>query len=233
MVAAVGALVLLIFGTGLLESIPSAVIGAVVAVAVMRLLGVRAIAALWGLSRFEFAIAVSCFVGVLLLGPLGGLFASFVLALLNLAWRAAHPPIETLSGEHDPQVSLLRAGDQDAQTAPGVVILRCAAPIFFANGATLTDRVKGAADAPGPPVRAVVLDLESVTDLDVTGSEALRGARKHLAERGVVFGYTRMRDDLRELLHRFDLIDGTVEFATNRAAVAELRAPGGPVTPDG
>ena len=54
LVLAVGTLLLLLIGTALLADIPSPAIGAIVAVAILPLLGIREFIALWKLDRFEF-----------------------------------------------------------------------------------------------------------------------------------------------------------------------------------
>lgn len=227
LVTAVGALLLLLFGTDLLATIPSPAIGAVVAVAVLGLLGIGEFRELWTQSRFEFGVGLVCALGVLLVGPLGGLLLAFVLSLVNLARRAAHPAIDLLvvdstgGGNGDGSILATRAGA--TETAPGVVVLRFAAPIFFANGATLADRiVAGVDEAPAPPA-AIVLDLEAVSDIDVTGAEALTRAKRQLDERRVRLAYTRVRPELRARFAHFGLLEGASEYATNRDAVAELR----------
>lgn len=222
LVLAVGALLLLLFGTAMLAQIPSPAIGAVVAVAVLNLLGVNEFRQLWQQSRVEFGIAVACFVGVLLLGPLGGLLFAFVMSIINLARRAANPAVDVLVGPTDPQVSLLESSPVNQPTAPGVLVIRFAAPIFFANGSILSDHIKEAVRHSDEPIRHVVLDLEAVNDIDVTGAEAMDGVRSWLTDRHITLAYSRMRPDLRERFTRFDLTSDTQEFPTNRAAVAAL-----------
>lgn len=225
-VLAAGTTLLLLFGTALLAQIPSPAIGAVVAVAVFNLLGLAELRELWLLSRAEFAIGAACFAGVLLVGPLGGLFLAFVLSLLNLARRAANPAIDVLSGGEDPSVSLLESNDGAPLTAPGVAVVRIAAPIFFANGSVLADRIKAMTQATAGELDAVVLDVEAVSDIDVTGAEALQGIITGLNTQGIDFAYTRMRPSLRGQLKRFGLLAATREFPTNREAVAVLARTG-------
>lgn len=222
LVLAGGTLLLLLFGTELLAQIPSPAIGAVVAVAVFKLLGLEELRELWGASRSEFAIAMACFLGVLVVGPLGGLLFAFVLSLINLVRRSAHPTIDVLVGSADPTVSLTESASGARETAPGIVVLRIAAPIFFANGALLADRISGFSDGEGPRPRFVVLDLEAVSDIDVTGADALRESIRKLADEGIGFAYTRMRPGLRQQFAGLELVEGTREFATNREAVAAL-----------
>ncbi|MBV0895430.1 SulP family inorganic anion transporter [Microbacterium sp. NC79] len=223
LVLAAGTLLLLLFGTALLAQIPSPAIGAVVAVAVFKLLGLMEFGDLWRQSRFEFAIGVVCFVGVLAFGPLGGLFLAFVLSLINLARRAANPATDVLQGSDDPQASLLDSAQPTTLTAPGVLVLRFAAPVFFANGTILADRITGSVHDAAGEVRALVLDAEAITDIDVTGAEALGGAKAWLAARGITLAYSRVRPELRQRLVHFGLMDPAQEYATNRAAVAALQ----------
>ncbi|UCR88625.1 SulP family inorganic anion transporter [Mycetocola spongiae] len=226
LVLAAGTTVLLLCGTGLLAVIPAPAIGAVVAIAVFRLLGYTEFFRLWRRSRGEWVIALACVLGVLTLGPLGGLGVAFILSLIALARRAAAPPIDILLGSTDPTVSLLDGVGPGEQTAPGVRVLRFAAPIFFANGGLLASRLTEGLDGAVPPIHAVILDLEAVTDIDITGADALRGARDRLTRRGISFAYSRMRPGLRARLDELDLLAGTREFPTNREALhSVLRLP--------
>ena len=215
-VAALGTLLLLVFGTALLEHIPSPAIGAIVAVAILPLLGIGELRRLWSADRFEFVVGAVCFLGALLLGPVLGILLAFVLALINLAKRAASPAIETVGAD----------GTAAPQPTPGEpVILRFAAPLFFANAAAFERAVSTLADAEPPP-RAVVLDLEAVTDVDVTGSESFATVAKKLHDRGIRLAVTRVRPDLSRRLEHFGLIDGLIVYATNRDALtAETAGP--------
>jgi MFS superfamily sulfate permease-like transporter len=90
-VAAVGTLLLALFGTALLEDIPSPSIGAIVAVAILPLLGVGELRRLWRLDRGEFAVGAICFLGALLLGPIAGIALAFVLSLIMVGRAGGHP----------------------------------------------------------------------------------------------------------------------------------------------
>lgn len=221
LVTAAGVLLLLLFGTAVLASIPSPAIGAVVAVAVLGLLGIGEFAQIFKQSRSEFFIAALCFIGVLVVGPLGGLVFAFVISLVNIARRAAHPPIDLLVTD-GAGGSLLDTRPGATETAPGVILLRFAAPLFFANGAAFAERIRTQVTDAEHPVRAVVLDLEAVTDIDVTAAEELEGAIEWLREREIGLGYTRVRPEVRERFSHFGLLEGAQEFATNREAVSEL-----------
>lgn len=220
LVAAAGTLLLLVFGTALLADIPSPAIGAVVAVAIIPLLGIGEFATLWRLDRFEFAVAAACFLTTLFVGAIAGIVVSFVLALVNLARRAARPAVDVLASDGEPTDSLLDPAPAGTVTAPGVVVVRLAAPLFFANAASFGDAVKRAVTGATEPVRHVVLDGEAVTDLDVTGAEAFESLRSWLREHDVTLSMSRMRAPVRRRFERFGLLDGVEVHPTNRAALA-------------
>ena len=223
-VLAVGTLLLLLFGTALLADIPSPAIGAVVGVAILPLLGIREFRELWRQDRFEFAVGAVCFLVTLFIGAIPGIIVAFVLALINLARRAANPAIDVLAADDDPKQSLLADAPVGTTTAPGLVVVRLAAPLFFANGAVFASAVKRAVTSAGEPVRHVVIDMEAVTDIDVTGAEAFESLEGWLREQHVELSFSRVRPETRQRLESLGLLDGQQFFATNRAAVAALKA---------
>ena len=225
LVMAGGALLLLIFGAGLLADIPSPAIGAIVGVSVAKLIGIREFRQLWTLSRFEFAVAATCFAGVLLIGPLAGIVLAFVLSLINLLRKAARPAVDVLQGSDDPHLSLTTSDGSAGETVPGLIALRFAAPIFFGNAQTLSAAMRAAVAQAPHPVSAFVLDMEGVTDVDVTGAEVLAKELQWLQGQGITFAYSRVRPQLQTNLVRMHLLQGHRVFETNRAAVAALRPP--------
>ncbi len=223
LVLAVGTLLLLLFGTGLLAEIPSPAIGAIVAVAILPLLGIKDFARLWRQDRFEFVIGAVCFLVTLFIGSIPGILVAFVLSLINIAKRASAPAIDVLSADGDPQDSLLVDAPKGTTTAPGVVVVRMSAPLFFANGAVFTEAIKTAVTAAGPgTVHTVVIDMEAVTDTDVTAAESFESLTEWLSDNGIRLAFSRMRAEARPRLERLGILSGQPVFPTNRAAVLEL-----------
>ncbi|MBM7832577.1 high affinity sulfate transporter 1 [Agromyces cerinus] len=223
LVLAVGTLLLLLFGTALLADIPSPAIGAIVGVAILPLLGIKDFRMLWRVDRFEFAVAAVCFLVTLFVGSIPGILVAFVLALINLAKRAANPPIDVLAAGDSPTQSLLGEAPPGTMTAPGVIVIRLAAPLFFANGSVFDDAVKKAVKAvPEGTVQHVVIDMEAVTDVDVTGAESFTALVAWLDARSIELGFSRVRPDARERLTDLGLLGDRRIFDTNRAAIAVL-----------
>jgi MFS superfamily sulfate permease-like transporter len=221
LVTAAGTLLLLIFGTALLEDIPSPAIGAIVGVAILPLLGSKEFRRLWSTDRAEFLIGTVCFGVTLFVGSIAGILVAFVFALINLARRAANPAIDVLEADGNPSHSLLAEAPVGTATAPGVVVIRLAAPLFFANGVVYGDAVRKAVDA-ADGITHVVIDMEAVTDVDVTGAEAFEALRTWLDGRSVELAFSRVRDDARVRLEQLGMLADERVFDTNREAVAAL-----------
>lgn len=152
-----------------------------------------------------------------------GIVVSFVLALINLARRASHPAIDILTRRSESDASLISTADPGALSGPKTVVVRMAAPLFFANGATYEDRVKEAVTKPGPQaVRHVVLDMEAVTDVDVTGSESFAELKRWLSDANVTLSFARVRPEAKDRLHRFGVIGSETVYGTDREAVDAL-----------
>ncbi|HEY2642114.1 MAG TPA: SulP family inorganic anion transporter [Galbitalea sp.] len=222
-VTAAGTLLLVIFGTSLLSQIPSPAIGAIVAVAVTPLVGVPAFARIWRTSRFEFFVGAACFLGCLLLGPIIGIIIAFVLSLLNLALRASTPAIDLLAENDQPNESLLPSEPGTFLAAPGVVIVRFAAPLFFANSEVFDAAIRKAV-AGGEPLglKHLVLDFEAITDIDVTGAKTFAEVTQWLREKQISFDFSRVRPELLALLQNYGLQGDSRVFSSNRAALAAL-----------
>ncbi|MFV0426729.1 MAG: STAS domain-containing protein [Beutenbergiaceae bacterium] len=228
LVLAGGTLLLLAFGTAVLAHVPSPAIGAIVAVAVLPLLGVADLRRLWRIDRFEFAIAAACFVVTLLVGAIAGIVVAFVLALINLARRAADPEIDVMVLDGDQ----VRAAGPGSVTGPGLIIVRMVAPLFFANADTFAEKVRGW--VLDNDITKVVVDLGSVTDVDVTGAESFLALRQWLDEHDVSIGFSRVRRSAAQRLRHLGIVEpqGRIYYSNADALAALVDDPDRQHEPD-
>jgi MFS superfamily sulfate permease-like transporter len=75
----------------------------------------------------------------------------------------------------------------NATTLPGLLLFRFNAPIVFFNAPFFKRSVLEAAEAAGPDLKWVVVDMIPVTMIDITGLQAGAGVIATLRERGVTF----------------------------------------------
>ena len=124
----------------------------------------------WRRDRFVIVAAV---VSVLLLGVLHGLLAAIAVSLVMLLRRLAESSVTVLGRLGDSHDFVSKAVHLDAQSIPGMLILRPDTALFFANAERILAQARRAIGAAGEHVHTVVLSLEESPDLDSTSVEAL------------------------------------------------------------
>jgi high affinity sulfate transporter 1 len=196
------ALVLLVAAlfTPLFYNLPEATLGAIVIHAVWSLFDVDALRRYARLNRLDFVIAVAALLGVLALDTLPGLLIAVVLSLVLLIYKASRPHIATLGRSPDGTAIGDIAQHPDYRPAPGVLTVRPDAPLFFANGTVLRDAIREDVRAASPRPRAVLLDLEATSEIDIPTNDMLGELAEDLGAEGVELRLARVRAPVRRLL---------------------------------
>ncbi len=198
---------LLIFAPGLLAHLPNAALGAVVVAACVILVEIRGVAQLYRLRPDEFVLSMVCFLGVVLLGVIPGIFMAVSLALLSFIWRAWQPHtavmgyVDALGSYHD------ISRHPEAKCMDGLVLFRWDAPLFFANAEIFRRHVlRAAANAP-TPTRWVVVAAEPITDVDITAAGMLAELDAALHDAGLELCFAEMKGPVKDRLKRYGLFN--------------------------
>ncbi|MGQ4432016.1 SulP family inorganic anion transporter [Streptomyces sp. SAS_260] len=226
LVAGAVVLTVLLFLSPLLSRTPSAVLGALVVYAAVRMIDLTGFHRLATFRRRELLLALGCLTGVLALDILYGVIVAVGLSVAELLTRVARPHdaveglVPGVAGMHDvddyPQ----------ARTVPGLLVYRYDSPLFFANAENFRRRALAAVAQQAVPVRWFVLNAEANVEVDITALDAVDELRRELTHRGVVFALARVKQDLLADLKAYGLADsvGTDHiFPTLPTAVAAYR----------
>jgi high affinity sulfate transporter 1 len=212
LVVAVMTIVTLLLLTGLFESLPEATLAAVVIAAVIELVDVASLRRLFRVwtarlgtiygaaARADFIAALAAMLGVLVFDTLPGLFIGIGVSLLLLVYRASRPNIAELGRVPNlPEAQWTDlARHADNETVDGVAVLRLEGGLFFADADHVRASVRSRGQREG--VHAVVLDLETVPFVDVTGAEMLVQLREELDAAGVRLFVARDVGQVRDVL---------------------------------
>ncbi|MEU7058655.1 sulfate permease [Streptomyces sp. NPDC046197] len=226
LVAGAVVLAVLLFLSPLLARTPSAVLGALVVYAAVRMIDLAGFRRLASFRRRELLLALGCLAGVLVLDILYGVIVAVGLSVAELLTRVARPHdaveglVPGMAGMHDvddyPQ----------ARTIPGLLVYRYDSPLFFANAENFRRRALAAVDEQTGPVRWFVLNTEANVEVDITALDAVDELRRALTHRGIVFALARVKQDLLDDLKAYGLADsvGTnLIFPTLPTAVTAYR----------
>ncbi len=234
-VAAIAVLIVIIFFTDLLAELPNAVLGGIVANAVIGLIEVAEFRELFHMRRSEFWIALICMLCVLVLGAIPAVVIAFLLSAVELVGRMSKPHSAVLTTSSDGDSFSVTAGSSRLRSVPGLAIYRFGDPIIFANANIFSESVATiVSHEGGEALEWFVLDAEAIIDVDTTGADALEHTIKLMEEKGIVFAISRASDELQELLTHYGLMDDVDEalvFANNRDALRAFYAATGRTPP--
>ncbi len=215
--------VVALFATSLLEELPEATLGAILAYVGTRIMRFSELRAIGRYDKREATLAIITLVGVAVIGVGPGVVIAVLLAIVEHTWRASRA--HTIAkGRVDtgpiwlPERSELPAGVTLTEV-PGVAVVALEGPLFFANAEPFRSVVRELTDHSSPPLKVVILDAEAVYDVDYTGAVALRAVESDLTRRGIKFGISRAA-------HRFTAehlgLSTTRLFETNDDAIQAL-----------
>ncbi|WP_432072989.1 SulP family inorganic anion transporter [Streptomyces wuyuanensis] len=227
LVAGAVVVAVLLFLGPLLRSTPTAVLGALVVYAAVRMIDLAGYRRLASFRRRELLLALGCLLGVLVLGLLYGVLLAVALSVAELLSRVARPHdavqglVPGMAGMHDVD------DYPEARVVPGLLVYRYDSPLFFANAEDFRRRALAAVDEQESPVRWFVLNTEANVEVDITALDSVDAVREELTGRGIVFALARVKQDLRAELDAYGLTASVGEdriFPTLPTAVEAYRS---------
>ena len=204
-VGALAIALLLLAAPNLLRHLPTAALAAVVIAAAISLIEVVDLKRIYRIQRWEFWLAIVCFVGVAVLGVIPGIGLAIAIAITEFLWDGWRPHSAVLGraagvkGYHD----ITRY--PDARRIPGLVLFRWDAPLFFANAEFFKERALDAVAASPTPVRWLVVAAEPVTSVDVTACDMVAELDEALHAQGIELCFAELKDPVKDKLKRFGL----------------------------
>ena len=206
-IGAAAILAILVFANDLMSKLAIATLAAILISAAFVLADLPTLAWLAKVSRVELALPVVTTIGVAWLGPMRGLGVAVALSVIDFLRRAWRPHSAVLGriinrkGYHD------LARHPDAVLAPGLVLFRFDAPLFFANADHFAQEIRAAIDDRPEPIRWAVLAAEPITDIDTTAAEMLGSLLDELDSRSVTLVVAEMKGRVKDRLRLYGLAD--------------------------
>jgi high affinity sulfate transporter 1 len=200
LVAAVFCFFTLIFLTPLFRNMPQPALAAIVIAAMLHLTKPRYLWDLFARSRLSFANMLIVIAGELSLGVLQGIGLGVVLSLLMLIYISSHPQGAVLGQLPGTEAYRNVEHRAEAITFPGLLIWRIGGDLFFASIGHVSTTLE-ATLASRPDVKRLLLDLGPVNFIDVSASDELLNLVKDLQNRGIMVGFARVRDAVRDAMN--------------------------------
>ena len=216
-------IVVLLFLTVPLGYMPNAVLAAVVFLIGVELVDVKNMRRILRLRRWEFAVALVTALTVLFVGVEQGIILAIVISIV-VHLRHSYKPYDRLlapTADGDWSDTPLQSG---VQAAPGLLIYRFGASLYYANAARFGAEVRTLFREAATPVRWFCLDASNLADIDFSGSAVLRAVIEELGKHDVTFVVCNVTDPVRRELERDGLVGLLGEGHIFSGAAAMLRA---------
>jgi MFS superfamily sulfate permease-like transporter len=220
-------LVVVLFLSGLLRTLPQPVLAAVVLVAVSGLFKLSTLKELWHGDRPEFVVAMAALLGVLTSGLLRGVLIGAIISLAQLLRAASRPHVAFLGRIPGTRRFSDHERHPDNELIPGVLIFRPESGLIYFNVdhvcETILDRVR---TEPAPP-KLVVLDLSAAPRVDLQSAHTLGGLADELAAAGIRFQAVEARSTVRDRLRDVGVdskLGGVNRFTTVADVVDSLQS---------
>ncbi len=234
-------LVTVIALTPLFHDLPDAVLAALIIHAVSRLMRVGEMRGFYRLVPREFWLGLITLAGVIVFDVLAGLIIGVLLSLVLFIARASRPRVSVL-GENPavPGTYLDVQRHPEARATDGVLVVKADAPIFYANAQAVRDSIDDLVGKANDPVSAVVLDLDTNDDIDITTAGQLVKLRHSLHGQDTTLCLAHVHAPTVDIAQRAGLIDSrdsnhlfpTVAAAVAWASDAQHRADKRPLQPE-
>jgi high affinity sulfate transporter 1 len=198
-------LLVLLFLTGPLSFMPTAVLSAVVFLIGVELIDFKGMKRVFVERPYEFWVALATALAVVFVGVEQSILLAIVLSLV----------VHTRHGYLVRNVLLVsddrgwhqRKIDDARQAAPGLIIYRFLHNLYYANAHVLQQDVAALVAQADPALSWFCVDLVAVNDVDFTAAETLRSLHAALSAQGVRVVFSELADAARREFLRSGLVE--------------------------
>ena len=179
--------VTVLFLTPLFYYLPSAVLAAIIMVAVAGLFDADEMVHLWKTDKKDLAMLSVTFLATLFLGIEEGIGIGVLLSLVMVIYTSTRPHTTEVGRLGNTQNFRNINRYPEAKTEPGVLIYRFDSNLYFANVEHFRESIDEKIDQHGEELSLIILDASAITNIDSTGVHILKELIKDLRTRQITF----------------------------------------------
>jgi len=206
-IAAIAVLITAVALTPLFRTLPEATLGAIVIHAVWHLISYKRISKYRAITSLDFWTGLVAALGVLAIGILEGLLLAVFLGLLGLLFANKKRTTAVLGKVPGTMIYRSLENYPDGETIPGLLITRFDGSLFFANAPDFADEIRYGVEITEPSPKVIMVDFESVTDIDATALIAIEELIEELERNNIDLRLARVRTHVLDLMRTTGLDD--------------------------
>ncbi len=197
----------LLFLTPLFYYLPNAILASVILVAVLGLIDVKEPIHLWKSNKTDFYMLMVTFVATLIVGIEKGIGLGVILSLVMVIYRTTKPHIAVLGQVPGTRTYRNLARFDHLVEKEHLLIYRFDADLYFANVSYFKDSLEELVQQKGAALKAVIINAESINNLDSSAIHALEEVIDENRKRGFEIAFTGVKGPIRDAMKKAHLIE--------------------------
>jgi SulP family sulfate permease len=190
--AAAIVLAFLVFGLGLLTTVPVAALAGLLLFVAQRIFRFKTIKEVATQSRAEFALLLITAAAIVVTPIEMGVAIGIILSLLHGVWTITQTRAVLFERLPGSTVWWPASPHFAGETLGGIAVVGFQAPLFFLNAETFRRSIDDAVRSAPQPVHAIILEASSIVEVDFSGAQILAALIRSWRERGVDFYISRL-----------------------------------------
>lgn len=192
----------LLFLTGLLKNLPTVILASIVLVAIRGLVDIKEMKRLYKVNRFDFVIAMTALVSVIIFGILKGVLIAALFSLILIIRNVSAPNVAFLGRIPGTNRYTDIKRHPDNELIPGVLLFRVESTLVYFNVAFVYNTVWAKVKEAGDSLKTVIFDLGTSATIDSSGARLIKRLYENLNSRGIDFKVAEAHSEVRDILRR-------------------------------
>jgi high affinity sulfate transporter 1 len=195
----------LLFLTGLLKNLPTVILASIVLVAIKGLVDIKEMKRLFRVNKFDFIIAMTALISVIVFGILKGVLIAALFSLTLIIRKASSPHVAFLGRIPGTNRYTDIKRHPDNELIPGVLLFRVEAALLYFNVGTIYQTVMAKVSEMGSSLRVVIFDLSTSATIDSSGARLIKRLYQSLELRGIMLKVAEAHSDVRDILRNEEI----------------------------
>jgi sulfate permease, SulP family len=195
----------LLFLTGLLKNLPTVILAAIVLVAIKGLVDIKEMKRLFKVNLFDFAIAMTALISVVIFGILYGVLIAALFSLTLIIRSVSSPHVAFLGRIPGTDRYTDCKRHPHNELLPGIIILRVESPLVYFNVANIYRTVWDKILCSDSTLKVVIFDLSTSAYIDSSGARLIKRLYFNCNARGIAFKVAEAHSEVRDILRHEDI----------------------------
>lgn len=211
----------LIFFTGLLKNLPSAILAAIVIVAVSGLIDIKELRRMNKMNKFDFIVAITALASVVVFGILWGVVIAALFSLILIIRSVSSPHVAFLGRIPGTNRYTDIERHPDNELIPGILMFRVESALVYFNVSNVYLKVWNKIKHSEGRINMVIFDMSTSANIDSGGVKLIKRLYYNLQNKNIGFKLVEAHSEVRDILRK-EKIDHLMGHFSRRDSLHDM-----------